>query len=675
MIRLVALLAFLIGWSSVAQAGEVILDDAHEAVRVGAAMEIAYDPGASFGFAEVQGGALAFAPAPREVPSFGYREGIEWARFTVTDRRASPSDLVLEQGQGVADLVEVAVVDGSGALHVVGRAGDHVPQAERAFPRHRLPAVRIAAGARTIYVRLQSRASHQLAYELFTARSFEEHAWADATLQWLYFGGLALIGVFSAFVAIATRSATYGRYVGFLALYMLFQAAFGGQLAIFVDAAPPHALDWCVVVAMALTSGAAAAFGSHFLRLEEKRPREARALRFIVVASAAVPALGVVLPIGVCMKGNIAVGLVGIVVVLWAAVALAARGDRSARLYLLAWGALIGGTALNGLRVVGAVPTNAFTTNAQQLGSLAEFVLLSFALADQIRALQEEIIAQGHRALASANEALAARELAMHELEERRRLQGELDTATHQLAQAENMATLGMLMAGIAHDLRNPLNYVQNAAEQLKVTVPDLRSASESRREEAVAVVEQVSEWVETGAHAMDAISLAMRNQARPGGGDHDEVRVADVVREALVLCRSRTKLAELEVQVSDGLVRLDATGLGQLVMNLVSNAADALAEHRHAASARAPRILVRAFFDANRFALEVHDSGPGVPDDLRTRILEPFFTTKPRGQGTGLGLAIVQRVIREHGGTLRVERSTLLGGALFVAQWTRAEV
>jgi hypothetical protein len=121
MIRLIAAVALLIGWSSVARAGAVVVDAAHEAVAVGAAMEIAYDPGASLGFAEVQGGALAFAPAPREVPSFGYREGVEWARFTLDDRRASPGDLVLEQGQGDVLPAGGAAVDCQPAIDALER--------------------------------------------------------------------------------------------------------------------------------------------------------------------------------------------------------------------------------------------------------------------------------------------------------------------------------------------------------------------------------------------------------------------------------------------------------------------------------------------------------------------------------------------------------------------------
>jgi C4-dicarboxylate-specific signal transduction histidine kinase len=285
--------------------------------------------------------------------------------------------------------------------------------------------------------------------------------------------------------------------------------------------------------------------------------------------------------------------------------------------------------------------------------------------------VKNDALARANESLAGANVKLeGANAVLAAELDERRRLQGELDAATQQLTQAENMATLGMLMAGIAHDLRNPLNYVQGAAEQLRAAIPELRSDDEAKREKTVLRLEKVVGWVEQGTASMDAISLAMRNQARSGGAELADVGVREVVGEALLLCRSRTKSCEVEVDVQDATIRADATGLGQLVMNLVSNAADAIAEARERNHEQPTTIRVRAGVEGEHFTLSVEDSGPGIPEHVRSRILEPFFTTKPRGQGTGLGLAIVQRVVKQHAGALAIARSDRLGGASFVVTW-----
>jgi signal transduction histidine kinase len=288
----------------------------------------------------------------------------------------------------------------------------------------------------------------------------------------------------------------------------------------------------------------------------------------------------------------------------------------------------------------------------------------SSAAHDRVDELAGELEAK-NASLERSNEVLET------ELAERRRIQGELDSATQQLTQAENMATLGMLMAGIAHDIRNPLNYVQNAVTRLEEALPELASDDVDARRAGIEAVATSTRWVKQGTATMDAISLAMRNQSRGGGADFEVVGLRDVTSEALLLCASRTRVCTIDVQVSERSVYADATGLGQVVMNLVSNAADALAEVRERDRAAPMKILVRGVVTDAGAALEVHDSGPGIPEELRARILEPFFSTKPRGQGTGLGLAIVQRVVRQHEGTLEVGRSAELGGARFTFRWS----
>jgi signal transduction histidine kinase len=261
------------------------------------------------------------------------------------------------------------------------------------------------------------------------------------------------------------------------------------------------------------------------------------------------------------------------------------------------------------------------------------------------------------------------------ELSERRRLQGELATTEAKLADSQALATLGTLVAGIAHDLRNPLQFIMSAVEQLRDASDELLSDDPENRAKALTTVTRVTGWVETGATKMEAISRAMLNQSRT---DHERTLLvlSGAIEEAWLLCRGRAASVDVTFAVSDASVYVDPVGFGQLVMNLVSNAADAL-NALNAPDApdandapRAKRIHVEAVVEEGFFSLRVHDSGPGVPLELRERIREAFFTTKPRGQGTGLGLAIVCRVAEAHEGAVVVDESPLLGGALFHVRW-----
>ncbi len=666
-------------------AAPVVVDDAFVEARVGTSMELAYDPSGALGVDDVLAGRVRFEPSEKDAPSFGYREGAEWVRLRIDDRRSRPGDLVLTLGHPITDRIEVTGIDAAGRrfLEVVG---DQVPYAAWSL-KGRLPSVPVAPGTETVLVRVTGEASHQLPLVLRTKAAWASSVATDNVVQSLYYGALLVMLVYNLLIWAAVGLRIYGAYVGFLLSYGVVSLSLNGtlhQLLGLVNGLP--ILDRVPAMSMAVVGFSSLAFVSRLLDWGELRARCLVVIRafFFVAGGVAVVSLALRVSIGLrlCLVfiGLWATAMIGLGVV------AVRRGERAGRLYLIAWSAFILSTVFNVARTFGLVPNNALTAAAPQIGSVIEFLLLSFALADRIKQLQQEVIAKGELALAHANEALlhaeaakkasdealAAREMAMRELEERRRLQGELDVATQQLTQAENMATLGMLMAGIAHDIRNPIGAVRGAGEVMSDLLPKVLGDDARARAESGELVREALGWIEQGTRTMDAISLAMRNQSRGGATEAEPMNLEEVVNEALVLCRSRTKLYQLETKLEPVTIVGDATGVGQLVMNLVSNAADALAEQQQADWRGRHAILVEARVVDGEVRIGVHDSGPGVPEAIRAKILEPFFTTKPRGHGTGLGLAIVQRVVKQHGGALTIDRSPTLGGARFVARWPR---
>jgi hypothetical protein len=654
------------------------VDDAFEAANLGRAVEVALDRSGLLTVEDVRAGRVSFERSTKETPSFGPAAGTMWARFAIDDARTHGEALVLEQAYAQSDIVRVYAGDAPPKT-----SGDHVPIGSWPI-LGREPAFAIPPGTHEVIVELRGGMTKQMPLSLFSERAFADHRTKDTFAQGLYFGAVIGLALYNLALFLSARIRAYGLYAAAMFAYAVSQAAIHGVGHRLLWGSHAGWSDTLGVVSSVAFTVFATPFLSEILGFARSAPRLGVALRWVTkllfvfaVALAFVPF-------------SVAIRILGALSLSWSSAMFAisvwaARGgERVAVIVTASWSSLLIGIALFALRVVGVLPANVFTTYGTQVGSAFEALLLSIALADRLKQLQGEVVAQGQAALAHAQEALAqaeraraasvdaleARELAMHELDERRRVQGELDVATQQLTQAENMATLGMLMAGIAHDLRNPLNYVQGAAEQLRAALPSLTSEDDATRTKSVARVEKVVGWVEQGTASMDAISLAMRNQARSGGVQLEDVNVRSVVSEALLLCRSRTKHCEVEVDVPEATIRADATGLGQLVMNLVSNAADAISEAREKRPDQASTISVRAHVEGGRFRLTVEDSGPGIPEHVRARILEPFFTTKPRGHGTGLGLAIVQRVVKQHAGTLDIRSSDTLGGASFSAEW-----
>ena len=225
-----------------------------------------------------------------------------------------------------------------------------------------------------------------------------------------------------------------------------------------------------------------------------------------------------------------------------------------------------------------------------------------------------------------------------------------METALHQ---SEKMAALGSLLAGVAHELNNPLTVVVTQSVLMEETAADARAAS--RAEKIRLAAERCSRIVRT------FLALARQRQSTPS-----MVRINEVVTAAadLLAYQLRTTDVRLTLELDEGLPAFwaDADQLSQVVTNLIVNAAQACAEREQ------PRLLkVATAVDAStgRVRLCVIDNGPGVAPEIRSRIFEPFFTTKGADMGTGIGLSMCQNIVAAHGGVIAVEE-TPGGGATF---------
>ncbi|HLW04164.1 MAG TPA: HAMP domain-containing sensor histidine kinase [Azoarcus sp.] len=210
-----------------------------------------------------------------------------------------------------------------------------------------------------------------------------------------------------------------------------------------------------------------------------------------------------------------------------------------------------------------------------------------------------------------------------------------------QLRRSETLAALGQLSAGVAHELGAPLSVVDGRARRL------LRAADDEQQVELNEIREQVAR--------MTSIIEQLLAFARGSRTDHSRLEIAALVLRSVALAADEGPAARLDGG-PDAYVQGDALGLEQALVNLVRNA-------RQAKPGGTVSIAWRN--ESGHVVIQVDDDGPGVPEAVRKRIFEPFFTTKTPGEGTGLGLAIVHRVVREHGGEVRIMNSPA-GGARF---------
>jgi nitrogen-specific signal transduction histidine kinase/CheY-like chemotaxis protein len=247
-------------------------------------------------------------------------------------------------------------------------------------------------------------------------------------------------------------------------------------------------------------------------------------------------------------------------------------------------------------------------------------------------------------------------EALMRDVTERKRLEDQARDLYHQLLQAEKLAALGQTISGVAHELNNPLATILTWAERLAQRPAD----DQTKRGLAAILAES------------ERAARIVRNLltfARKRHTTRAMVNLNQVIRETLALRSYEQRLSNIAIidALASGLPQVfaDPHQMQQVLLNLIINAEQAMI----GAHGRGTLIL-RTWHDPDRDAvvLEVHDDGPGVPDEVQPKIFDPFFTTKEVGKGTGLGLTVAYAIVQEHGGRLTV-KSPSTGGASFYVE------
>ncbi len=220
-----------------------------------------------------------------------------------------------------------------------------------------------------------------------------------------------------------------------------------------------------------------------------------------------------------------------------------------------------------------------------------------------------------------------------------------------QLRQSQKLESIGTLAGGVAHEINNPINGIMNYAQLIL---------------DRLGLDSPVAEFVEEIGHETERVALIVKNLlafARREKQERSKVSLQEVVNGALSLVRTvlRQDRIALDVDVPEDLPSIicHSQQVQQVLMNLVTNARDALnAKYTGHAENKRISITVRAIEEGGKpwVRISVEDNGQGIPDDVRERMFEPFYTTKPKGTGTGLGLSISYGIVRDHGGKLRVE-------------------
>lgn len=256
----------------------------------------------------------------------------------------------------------------------------------------------------------------------------------------------------------------------------------------------------------------------------------------------------------------------------------------------------------------------------------------------------------------------------------------ELKAAQAQLIQAEKMASLGQLTAGIAHEIQNPLNFVNNFSELNKEMLEELKTEitkpagqqDENIENELIGDLINNSEKINYHGKRADAIVKSMLQHSRASSGTKVPTDINALCDEYLRLAFHGTRAidktfnSDMETDL-DPALSADVTGagkinivpqdVGRVLLNLLTNAFYEVNEKRKKeVSGYRPMVKIKTLRSGQNVLIEVSDNGCGIPEGLQKKIFQPFFTTKPTGKGTGLGLSLSYDIIKAHGGDISVE-------------------
>ncbi|HEX3773989.1 MAG TPA: ATP-binding protein [Polyangiaceae bacterium] len=232
----------------------------------------------------------------------------------------------------------------------------------------------------------------------------------------------------------------------------------------------------------------------------------------------------------------------------------------------------------------------------------------------------------------------------------------ELQAKQAQLIQSAKMASLGELVAGVAHEINNPLAFVvshlatvNRSLEQVGQELMPATSPNVGKHwERALARLHEI----DIGIERIRDLVIRLRTFSRLDEGEQKQVSIQECVTSVLTILGHRLK-NRVRVETHFGmpdLVECFPSLLNQAIMNLVSNAIDAIEGQG--------TVTISTGADVDNYVIAVADTGVGIPEHLRERVLDPFFTTKPQGSGTGLGLSITYSIVQKHRGTLEIRQA-----------------
>lgn len=684
-------------------AQSVVIKEDQPLLLIGDQIEFLEDPSKKWDLDEVISKNASFQKSNIQVPNFQYTKSAYWVRFELLNK-TSTEDLAIEISNTQLDKIDLYTPEGLSYAHT--QMGDLLPYAQRPVNHQHFifPIVLQPGQSATLYMRFESVEQLSIPIIIGKREIVLTNNYRTDIFAGTYFGIMFVMFFFNLFIYFSVRDKSYLFYVLFIVSIALAQATLLGYTYKYFWPENSYLNHLAVLIFSAMAGYGAIQFARIFLQLKMHLPRINRGLTAFEVLYA------VALLIYLFGYRRVSYNILDFAALflsmyaLYFSIKLSLTGQRTAKFFLFAWSFFMIGMFVYVARNMGWLPYNFVTKNVLLMGSGLEAVLLSVALADRINILKREKEASQAEALRTAEEnaLLVTQQNVLLEAKVKKRTLAlettnneleltlsNLKSAQTQLVNAEKMASLGQLTAGIAHEINNPINFVTSNVVPLKRDLDDIF--------ELINLYDKLQEELTHDKHLFEKIALFKKEidfeylkeeiKMLLNGIGEGANRTAEIVKGLRIFSRldeSDLKKVDINEGIDSTLVLLNSTlanrvqvvknydpdaylecypgKLNQVIMNIANNAIHAMLADPEKKNGTLT-ITTKAL--ANTISITISDTGMGMSEEVRAKIFDPFFTTKGVGQGTGLGLSIVYSIIELHKGSISVQ-STLNIGTTF---------
>ncbi len=650
-----------------------------------------------------------YEPMNGKVPAFGIHANAIFLKFEIKNQS---SDFFISGfvDNALLDQVDIYSLDGTPKLLV--SSGERLSFSERNSEH---PAVNfqffIQPGSTSKFLmRIQSEDQLLIPIRIGTEKIVSAEQSRKELLYGIYLGIMVVMLVYNLFVYFTVKDRVYLYYTAYILTVGLTQLVVNGYAAKYFWPFLGYQGMALSGVIPALSGVATVIFSREFLQTSKFTPKIDKLLLFYMLLYILAVVFAFTGQLMYCFTIMDIGGASALLLVYCAVVGLKNK-YRPAGFFLVAFSIFLAGVTLFALRNFGVIPFNDISNYGLPAGSALEAVLLSFALADRINQFKKEkddsqqkmiqVMSENQLLIEEQNVKL---ERMVHErtldlestnLELSTTLQN-LKLTQNQLVEAEKLASLGQMTAGIAHEINNPINFVSSNVIPLKRDVEDvlmmlneytsIKDGEEwEQKKDAIqsqlkkldipyvrSEINQLLQGIEEGSRRTAEIVKGLRIFSRMDRDTLISADVNDCIHSTLVVMKSLTKgevTVEKELYTGTHEIMCYPGKLNQVFMNLISNAVAATRMENRSSSDRI--VKIRSSYSKDHVTVEISDNGVGIREEIIDKIFDPFFTTKPVGEGTGLGLSIVKGIIEEHQGKIEV-KSEVDKGTKFIIHLPR---